>query len=117
MTERVARPRVFRGDRLKQVREARGYTQNDINEYMGWDEGRCSNYERNIGEPTPHNIVQLAQLLGVSVEYLVGLTDDENGHLQESDLSAVERDLVSAFRRGDFKDVFTIVGKQSAKVP
>lgn len=69
------------GDRLRRARTAKGYTLDTLaqsyNARFGGalSKGTLSKYENGKQEPMAGVVVGLAQLLGVSADYLLGLPD------------------------------------------
>lgn len=63
-------------NRLRQIRDQRGFSQKYIALTLGVKAPSVSNWEHGKTEPTPENYAQLASLYGVSVDYLMGRTDD-----------------------------------------
>jgi len=67
---------AINGKRLKQAREEAGYTQIKAADKLGISNGTLSGYERNYRDPDTEIINKMADLFGVSVEWLMGRTDD-----------------------------------------
>lgn len=63
--------------RIRDLREDRDLTQQQIAEKLLCDQSLYSKYERGQRELPLRLAVQLARFYGVSVDYLVGLTDQE----------------------------------------
>lgn len=61
------------GDRLARIRRDRGFSQADLAEKLGVTQANVSDYERGRYVPNADTIVQLAQILGVSADQLLGL--------------------------------------------
>lgn len=66
------------GIRLKQERERLGLTQEDVAKRVGITAAALSNYERGIRDPDTELLAKLANVYGVSTDYLLGLVDDPN---------------------------------------
>lgn len=64
------------GQRLKQLREANGYTQESLAEKLGTTRSRIANYEQGIREPDFEMQEAIADLFKVTIDYLFGR--DEN---------------------------------------
>lgn len=85
--------------RLRTLREARGYTLEDVANLIGvhrsqiirWEDGKIPNAE---------SVVKLAKAFSVSADYLLGLVDNEYDTLKEAQLSTGERQLLDALRNG-----------------
>ena len=64
--------------RLKECRKQAGYTQNQVAIYCDITEKAYQNYERMTRQPQLEILVKIAQLFGVSLDYLVGRTDNKS---------------------------------------
>lgn len=62
-------------ERLKEIREDKGYTQTDIAKILHTTQQQYSKYELGIQIIPLEKIVILAKLYQTSVDYLIGLTD------------------------------------------
>ncbi len=56
-------------------------------------------YETLISDPTAHTVVALADQLGVSTDYLLGVTDDPRLPIQGELLDGAEQQLLETYRR------------------
>ena len=64
--------------RLKALRLERAMTQKQLSEFLGIEE---SSYQRlEYGKSRPHldNVVKIADLFDISIDYLIGRSDDPN---------------------------------------
>lgn len=64
-------------ERLKELRKELGYTQRDVGKHLGVGRTTVSEYEAGKIVPKQDNLVKLASFLGVSVDYLTGVSDDK----------------------------------------
>lgn len=62
---------VYVGDRVKELRDARALTQEEVAEKAGITVAALSRIERNTAEPRPTTRRKLAKALGVEPEVLV----------------------------------------------
>lgn len=62
------------GERLKQLRRERSWSQADLAAKVGGDAGQISRYENGRMTPSAEAVVKLAEVLDVSTDYL--LVDD-----------------------------------------
>ena len=62
--------------RIRDLREDRDLKQREIAELLLCDQSLYSKYERGERELPLHLAIQLAEFYDVSVDYLVGLTDE-----------------------------------------
>lgn len=109
MTERK---RIFRGDRLKKLREARDITQDELAGRLGFSQSQVNKYESGRSEPTPEVITRIAREFEVTTDYLLGLVDNTDGHIVSRDLSPLENRLLDMWRRGDFGEMIKMAAEQ-----
>ena len=64
-------------NRFEECRRAKGYTQKFVAISLGVKPPQISKWEKGTQTPSRENCVKLAELFGVSVDYLLGLTNDE----------------------------------------
>lgn len=62
--------------KIRDLREDRDLSQGAVAQYLLCDQSLYSKYERGEREIPLRLVVHLAEYYGVSVDYLVGLTDD-----------------------------------------
>ena len=63
-------------DRLKQLRISAGYTQLTVRMKTGIEQSLISKYESGERVPTTENLQILADFYNVSVDYILGRTDN-----------------------------------------
>ncbi|MED0676948.1 helix-turn-helix domain-containing protein [Aneurinibacillus thermoaerophilus] len=64
------------GERIKYLREKRGWTQSQAAEKLGVSSQVISNYERDYRSPDADTLKKLAELYNTTTDYLTGLIDD-----------------------------------------
>jgi transcriptional regulator with XRE-family HTH domain len=99
------------GERLRNLREAFGYTRETFAAEVGIGTAQVARYERGENDATGEILSRIAKLFGVSADYLLGLTDCETGQ-NGPDLSVQERKIVSALRRGERWAVIRMVASE-----
>lgn len=102
------------GDRLKALREKRGFTQEEFSAQAEVSLRQLLRYEKNQSEPGVDAVIRMANILQVSVDYLLGLSNDDTIHVTEEGLSDSERRFVTALRRkdkGETLDLLTSITK------
>ena len=62
--------------RLRECRKEGRYTQREVSIYCDLTEKAYQNYELGTHEPKLSIIMRIAEFYKVSIDYLVGLTDD-----------------------------------------
>lgn len=97
------------GSRLRQLRQARGLTQEDLAERVNMSTPGVNRYEREKTEADLSIVIRLARELETSSDYLLGLTDDPRPPGVVSDLSETERAIVAAVRRRDLLGAIRLI--------
>ena len=73
------RPEGLFRHRLAQARMAAGLTQRELAARLGLSKSAVGNWESGKGTPDPDTLRELANVLGVTADYLVGRTDEIDG--------------------------------------
>lgn len=60
------------GEKLLKIRKAKGLTQTELGEIIGRGYSSISKYENGSQKPELDTVVELADILNVSIDYLVG---------------------------------------------
>lgn len=63
-------------ERVKELREARGWTQVELAKRLNFHSSAVSQWESGQRNPSRDTLQRLASLFGVSIAYLLGETDD-----------------------------------------
>jgi transcriptional regulator with XRE-family HTH domain len=92
-------------ERLKQLREEKNMTQVRLGIEVGVCQETISGYEIKKAVPPADMLIKLADCLDTSVDYLLGRTNIKNFNtFNKSDLSDIELELLTAFRKlSDYK--------------
>jgi transcriptional regulator with XRE-family HTH domain len=59
------------GERIKEIREAKNWTQDQLAEKSGLSKGFLSDIENNKRNPSSESVLQIANALGASIDYLL----------------------------------------------
>lgn len=91
--------------RLREIREARGLSQSGLAKRVGITQQAVAQYEAGGRTPTGDILVRIAQALGVSSSYLLGLTDtpERDDHLPPEWEQVVEEAMSSGFSPDDVR--------------
>ncbi len=73
-------------ERLKTLRKQAQLTQVDVAEKLGISQPAYASWERGVKKPTQENLIKIAQILNVSVDYLVGNSDNTEDKLDNIEL-------------------------------
>ena len=64
-------------ERLKELRKQAHLTQVELSKRLGVGQSSYADWERGKKKPTQENLVKLSQVLNVTIDYLVGNSDEE----------------------------------------
>ena len=67
--------KIILGQRLKELRLARGYTQKEIADKLGMNSVTYLHYEKSQRQPPLELLADIAAFYEVSVDYLLGVVD------------------------------------------
>ena len=100
--------------RLKEARRQKGLSQRELADLAHVSRQAYSLYERNLRRPTWETMIILAKALGVSVDYLLGLTADP---FPAVPMDAREREIVRTYHLLDErgKDMIDITLKEQSR--
>ena len=73
-------------ERLKKLRKQAQLTQVDVAEKLGISQPAYASWERGVKKPTQENLVKITQVLNVSVDYLVGNSEEKSDELDNIEL-------------------------------
>jgi len=81
---------------IKDIRTRKNLTQADVANALGVSSVVYSRYETGSRQPSTEVLMQMADIFGVTVDYLLGRQD-----VEDSTLSSFEQQLISASRNAD----------------
>ncbi|EAG8559463.1 XRE family transcriptional regulator [Listeria monocytogenes] len=90
------------GNRLKQLRKNNNKTQEDISKILGISRGAYSHIENGRNEPDMETIVKLANIFGVSTDYLLGRSNN-------SFIDTIAAHIDSNATEDDIKDILAYI--------
>jgi transcriptional regulator with XRE-family HTH domain len=97
------------GSRLKELRQRRGYSQEELAKLIGTTQRQVSKYEIGENQPTSSVIVAFANTLDTTTDYLLGRTDDNPSLNTGAELTETEKKIIKFYRRLDSRDQNLIV--------
>lgn len=80
-------------NRIKELRKARGWKQDDLARELQTSRQAVGNYETGFRSPDVETILRLCDILGCSADYLLGRSD-----LPDPQLTADEAALIQSYR-------------------
>jgi transcriptional regulator with XRE-family HTH domain len=98
------------GKRLRQIREERGLTRDELAEKVDIGPMQIMRYELGQSDTTGDSLARIAKALGISTDYLLGLVD-EPAPQSSGDLRPLESALIGAVRRGDYREAIKILAQ------
>ena len=72
--------------RLKELRKQAHLTQVEFAKRLGIGQSSYADWERGKKKPTQENLVKIAQVLNVSIDYLVGNSEEKSDELDNIEL-------------------------------
>ena len=73
-------------ERLKELRKQAHLTQVELAKLLGIGQSSYADWERGKKKPTQENLVKIAQILDVSIDYLVGNSEEKSDELDNIEL-------------------------------
>lgn len=73
-------------ERLKELRKQAHLTQVELAKRLGIGQSSYADWERGKKKPTQENLVKIAQVLNVSIDYLVGNSEEKSDELDNIEL-------------------------------
>jgi len=86
-------------DRLRTLREQRGWSQRELARLCKIGESLIRKYESGLSEPSTTSLKLIAEALDVSADYLIGLVDEPRGHLGDGQINADEKIVIDMLRQ------------------
>ena len=84
-------------DRLREIRERENISQNALANALGITRASVNAWEMGISAPNAQSLVMLSKYFNVSVDYLLGL--DNNEYVDISSLNNSEKEIVCSIIR------------------
>lgn len=106
---------ILRVDRLKSIRKQRGLSQRELARLCSLGETQINKYESGLSEPNVESLKLMSERLGVSTDYLLGVTDEPHGHLGDGEVSDEEGQILDTFRREGWPGVIRLGGERLSK--
>lgn len=94
--------------RLKELRLERGIKQKTVANALNIPQSTYSDWERGINEPNYNFLIKIAKLYNISVDYLIGLENDE-GYIINNTLSETENLLIEKCRRLNIQEQSNLI--------
>ena len=106
---------AVRVDRLRNLRELRGWSQREMARLCNFGEGQIRKYEHEESDPSSTHLKRMANLLQVSADFLLGISDNPqqsiSGQLPDND----ETQLLRIFRDEGWSGVIRLSAERLSK--
>jgi len=73
-------PKNISGQRLRKIRQSRNLSLKDVADALGTTKSTIGNIEREVKPASLEMVINLADFFNVSLDYLVGRSDDPRRH-------------------------------------
>ena len=99
---------------LKDIREEKNLQQKEIAKRLNRTPACISSWETGKTEPSIEDLVKLADLLDVSLDYLLNRTDENNVVVEIRDHSPIYKKMISLFDKLTLEDRNQVIGFMQA---
>lgn len=98
------------GERLRKLRDDLHWTQDDLAQRLDVSVQQINRWENNKHKTDSQTVGAIAEKLGCSTDYLLGLTDDPAPHSMTSNtLNARERLALNYWRHGELTEAIRVI--------
>ena len=81
-------------NRIRALREIQKKSQKEVSVDLGVSQATVSGWESGLKTPSAKSTLKIAKYFGVTVDYLLGLTDESEGPLSEVEEEALSNDAL-----------------------
>jgi len=107
----------MRPNRLKEIRVKNHLTQEELAEKMRTEKTQISRWERGESIPRSEALIELSQILGVSVDYLLGLSEEPTIRIRLDNLTLEEIAVITAMRQDNDREAVKIIVTREKRPP
>ena len=110
------------GERIKQARKARKWTQSTLAEAVGTAQDQVARWEKGVITPGRAHLTELARVFDCTTDWLLGIDTEDGVRRRDVELTPDERQLLELYRAGELPNfVQTIIlsrgGRGKAEEP
>lgn len=98
------------GERLKMIRKQCGLTQKSLANELFVSQQSVWKWEKNESSPNPETIAKMAQIFGVTADYLLGQEKEKPASGETDGLSEEERELIRLYGRASLETQAAALG-------
>lgn len=107
------------GDRLKELRTSKNLSQEELGKILEVRKSSISNWENNKATPTFDMLTKIAQYFGVTIDYLLNFTQDEEDEIERLKQALKEAGMwdysIDDMSKEDFEKAMQIVAMLKEK--
>jgi transcriptional regulator with XRE-family HTH domain len=107
----------MRNDRLKSYRLKRHLTQEQLALELETDKKQINRWENGESDPSAGRLADLSRVLNISVDYLLGISDNPSPETKLSNMTEDEIEVISAMRKGDKIEAISIIVNSEKRPP
>ena len=107
----------MRKDRLRDSRLKSHLTQEELAHKINTDKKQISRWESGGSVPHAETLVELSRILSVSVDYLLGISDEPTIRVRVDNLSVEEMGVITALRNGQREEAIKIIVNSEKRPP
>ena len=96
--------------KLQEIREQKGILQKDLAEKLNKTRACISSWETAKTEPDIESLIQIANVLEVTVDYLIGRSDEMEVINIRSELTPDQNELLNLYNQMSFRDKNRLIG-------
>ena len=89
----------LRADRLKQLRQRKGFTQAELARLLDVTQQQVARWENGASDSSADAVARLGRTLHCTTDWLLGLVNEPHERVKEPDLSDDEQQLVEMYRQ------------------
>ena len=78
-------------DRIKQLRQERGWTQSELGEQLHVHQKQISSYERGVNLPSTEILIKMAEVFNVTLDYLAFESQGQSAKINIQDRELLRR--------------------------
>ncbi len=106
---------AFEIERLRQLREKHGWSQQELADLCGVNKLQIHRYETGVTAPPAEKLKRFAEVFGIRSDYLLGLTDDPNVAWRDPLLNDDERTVIDVLRREGWSGIIRLGAERLSK--
>lgn len=96
--------------KLQEIREQKGMLQKDLAEKLNKTRACISSWETAKTEPDIQSLIEIADVLEVSIDYLLGRTDEMDLATKQTDLTPDQNELLNLYNQMSFQSKNRLLG-------